>query len=220
MARVGVENVGDDDLLAILLRSGVQGRNASELARELLQEYGSLTGLAGASAEDIVQRVHGMGPVKAQILLASLEMGRRLIEEGLPARPKIRAPEDAAGLMRERVRGMDAEVFWVLRLDTKNCLKGEPVQVTKGLLDASLVHPREVFREAIRSATAAVVMVHNHPSGDPTPSAEDVRITRQLIDAGRVVDIRVLDHVIVGRPSGNANKYYLSMRETGAAEFG
>jgi DNA repair protein RadC len=109
-------------------------------------------------------------------------------------------------------------VFWVLPLDAKNRLKEAPVEITRGILDASLVHPREIFRVAIRLACAALVLAHNHPSNDPTPSAEDIRITRQIIESGRIVGIKVLDHIVVGR-SGKNEKSFVSMRESGLCDF-
>ena len=218
MARVGAEHVADDILLAVILRSGVRGTNVVELARRLLASYGSLTEMASASAAELA-RWRGMGKVKAQVLLAAFELARRFSEERTPQRCRIRTPEDAARLLRARVKTLDREIFCVLLLDSKNYLKGSPVEVTRGLLDASLVHPREVFRQAIREATAAVVLVHNHPSGDPGPSAEDIRITKQLVEAGRIVDIKVLDHVILGRRSEGEEKDFVSLRESGIVEF-
>jgi DNA repair protein RadC len=216
--RFGVENVSDEVLLAIVLRSGVKGVNVIELARSLLKEYGSLTGIASCSIAEMAAR-RGMGEVKAQVLAAALELAKRLGEENAPERQSVRHPEDAARLLRASVRTLDAEMFWVLLLDAKNCLKGRPVNISKGLLDASLVHPREVFREAIRSATAAVVIAHNHPSGDPSPSSEDIRITRQMIEAGNIIDIKVLDHVILGKAGAAGEKDYVSMREHGIVNF-
>jgi len=207
LERRGVENVADDVLVAVILRSGVRGMNVQDLARELLQRYGSLTGLASASAEELA-RMPGMGRVKAQVLLAALETGRRLNEERFSTAPPVRTPYDAACLLQADARTLDKEVFWVLHLDAKNRLKGRPAVITSGLLDASLVHPREVFRDAVRSATAAVLLAHNHPSGDPAPSPDDIRITKQLVDAGRTLDIRVLDHIVVGRPGEDGQARY------------
>ena len=218
LERRGVENVADDVLVAVILRSGVRGMNVQDLARELLQRYGSLTGLASASAQELA-RMPGMGRVKAQVLLAALETGRRLNEERFSTAPPVRTPYDAACLLQADARTLDKEVFWVLHLDAKNRLKGRPAVITSGLLDASLVHPREVFRDAVRSATAAVVLAHNHPSGDPAPSPDDIRITKQLVDAGRTLDIRVLDHIVVGRPGEDGQARYVSMREDGIATF-
>jgi DNA repair protein RadC len=216
--RMGAESVPEDVLLALILRSGVQGMNVVDLARGLIQQYGSLTELAKASVEDL-SRMRGMGKVKAQVLKAALELAKRLSEESAPTRHTIRSPEDAAGILRERMRTREEESFWVLLLDGKNRLVKAPIEVTRGLLDASLVHPREVFKEAIRSSSAAVVLAHNHPSGDPNPSAEDIRITKQLVEAGRIVDIHVLDHVVLGRQSASGNADFFSFREAGIVEF-
>jgi DNA repair protein RadC len=174
--------------------------------------------MAETSVSDLAQ-VDGISTVKAQILKAALELGRRVGTETTAARIKISTPGDVYALLRHRAVTLGREVFWVLLLDAKNALKCQPIDVTAGILDASLVHPREVFREAVRSAAAAVVLAHNHPSGDPAPSAEDLRITRQLVEAGGVVDIKVLDHVIVGRCGTPHPDGYLSLREAGLVKF-
>jgi len=148
-----------------------------------------------------------------------MELAKRLSEEQASRKYRVRTPEDAARLLREKARTLDAEIFWVILLDSKNYMKGNPVEITRGLLDASLVHPREVFREAIRGATAAIVLLHNHPSGDPSPSAEDIRITKQLVESGRIVDIKVLDHVILGKQYEGGERDYISLRESGIVEF-
>jgi DNA repair protein RadC len=218
LERVGEENVTDDVLLAIILGGGSRGLNVVDLARGMLKHFGSLTALAGASMEELMA-FRGVGEVRAKSLKAALEIGKRLHMEALPGDAVVRTPEDVAGLLGPRVRTLEAEVFWVLHLNAKNVTKGRPRPVTRGLVDASLVHPREIFREAIRSAAAAVVLAHNHPSGDPTPSAEDIRITRQLIEAGKVVDIKVLDHVVLGRPGQSTGKAFVSMREEGLVAF-
>lgn len=217
--RMGVRQVQDDVLLAILLRSGVRGQNVVELARHLLTTHGSLTALAAASPAELSRSVKGLGKVKSQVLAAALELGRRLAAERVEQGLRVRSPADVAVVMRPLVTGLDQEAFWVLHLDAKGCLKGPPVRVTTGLLDASLVHPREVFREAIRQAIASVVLAHNHPSGDPAPSGEDLRVTRQLVAAGRVLDIRVTDHVILGKPMAGRTDDFLSMREAGVVAF-
>lgn len=216
--RLGPERVSDEVLLALLLRCGMQGMNVVDLAHHLLLEYGSLTALSQASVEALVKR-KGIGKVKAQIIRAALELGRRLGEEAAPERPIIRTPEDAARLLRGRASGRETEAFWVLLLDTKNRLRREPVEISSGLLNASLAHPREVFKEAIRCLSAAVVLVHNHPSGDPAPSAEDIKLTRQLVEAGRIVDIPVLDHIILGRSAEAGARDYYSLRESGVVSF-
>lgn len=217
--QVGPANMTDQQLIALVLRSGVKGRSVMDLAAGLLNEYGSLSALAGVSAEDIAA-IKGMGRVRAQVLKSALELARRLPAktETLPA--GIRSAEDAAALLRHEARTLDIECFWILLLDRKYRLRRPPINVTKGILDASLVHPREVFKEAVRTSSAAIVLIHNHPSGDPQPSAEDIRITRQLVDAGRIMDIEVLDHVILGRAEGGRAQDYLSLRESGLVSFG
>lgn len=216
MARLGVRNVTDDVLLAILLRSGVRGVSVIEVSRRLITRFGSLTNLAKADRNEL-ESMDGLGPVKVQVLMAALELARRLSQEAVPERPAIRSPEDVSRLLREEARRLECEVFWVLLLDTKNRLIGSPVEISRGLLDASLVHAREVFREAVRASAYSVVLAHNHPSGDPTPSAEDLSITRMLHESGKIMDIRVLDHVILGdtarRPA------FLSLREEGIVDF-
>ena len=215
---MGIENVSDAVLVAVILRAGVPGVNVVDLANALIRRYGSLSAMAAASSAEIAQ-MRGVGPVKAQMLKAALEIGRRLHLEAVPKRFRIRSPEDVARLLQDEARVLDQEQFWVLHLDAKNALRQHPVKVTRGLVDASLVHPREVFRSAVGTATAAVVLAHNHPSGDTTPSAEDIKITRQLVSAGRILDIRVLDHVVVGRGREDGRHVYTSFRESGIVDF-
>lgn len=217
--RFGLDKVGEDVLLAILLRTGMPGKSVVELARSLLERYRSLTALSQATVDELVAAAPGMGRIKAQILKAALELARRMADESRPGALHIRKPEDAIGLMRERARPLQQEVFWVLILDAKNQVKGDPVEVTRGILDASPVHPREVFRPALQTPGAAVVLVHNHPSGDPTPSAEDVSLTRRMVEAGRALGIRVLDHLIIGARADGREKDWFSLREAGLVAF-
>jgi DNA repair protein RadC len=219
ITRFGVERVSDDVLLALLLRTGMKGVNVVDLAKGLLRRYATLGAIADASVADLT-RMKGIGTVKAQMIKAALELGRRLGAEVPPTQVKITTPADVYRLLHHQAVTLGREIFWVLILNAKNALKCQPVDVTSGILDASLVHPREVFREAIRSSAAAVVLAHNHPSGDPSPSSEDLKITRQLIEAGRVVDIKVLDHVILGRSGAPHKDGYLSLRESGLVSFG
>jgi DNA repair protein RadC len=221
--RQGVENVSDAILLAILLRTGSRGMNVMDLAERMLVKHGSLTALSRLSVEDLTsdKTLKGLGRVKAQMIKAALDLARRMAEETRDERGGfVRTPEDVAGVMRELARGLDHERFWVLNLDTRNRLKGYPHEISRGILDSSLVHPREVFKLAIQGGCAAIVLVHNHPSGDPTPSAEDIRLTRQLIQAGQVVGIKVLDHMILGRRTPDQSRDFLSLRESGSIEFG
>ena len=218
MAQAGAEHVSDDMILAILLRSGTRGANAIEIARTMLNKYRSLNGLATASVEELAD-FKGVGKVKAQVLKAALDLHRRMAIEHPVETPCVRTPGDAVDLVRPRVKTLTCETFWVLLLNAKNRLIGEPRSISSGILDASLVHPREVFREAIQASCAAVILLHNHPSGDPQPSAEDLRITRQLVEAGRIVGIRVLDHLVIGRPGAGRENDFISLRETGMIPF-
>jgi DNA repair protein RadC len=218
LERQGAENVSDRVLLAVLLRGGIRGQNVMDLAEHLLRTHGSLTALAAASVEELAA-LRGMGRVKALTLKAALELARRLPREGQREESPLRTPEDAARILRETASPLDQERFWVLKLDAKNRLRGVPEEITRGILDASLIHPREVFRRAIQGNCAAVIVVHNHPSGDPTPSAEDVRVTRQLVQAGRIVGIKVMDHVVLGRRHAERQNDYVSLREAGLVDF-
>lgn len=217
--RLGAEHVPEEVLLAIVLRSGVEGMSVIALAEQLLTRYGSLVEMARAPTQDLAQ-LKGLGKVKAQVLKAALQLGSRMAAELAPKQASVRTPEDAVALLREEARLRETEAFWVLLLDTRNRLKRPPKEISSGLLDASLVHPREVFAEAVRTAAAAVVLAHNHPSGDPTPSAEDIKVTRQLVEAGRIVDIQVLDHVIIGKDDGVRDSEFCSLRESGLVDFG
>ena len=214
----GVENVPDEVLVAILLRAGIRGQSVIDLARQLLdRHHGALDRLA-QSGHDELRAIKGIGPVKALELRAAFELGRRASQKNAPLPPLVRDPSQVLALLAEKASRLDQEVVWVLPLDQKYRLRRAPVEVTKGILNASLSHPREVFREAIRMAAAAVIVAHNHPSGDPTPSAEDLATTRQLIETGKVVGIQVLDHIIIGgnRPLPPP---YVSLREAGLMDF-
>ena len=215
--RVGLNNIPDDQLLAILIGSGTSGINVCDLARALLHRHGSLSALASLSEKEL-QRVKGMGAVKSQQLKSAFELARRLSEEVAPERRPIRTPEDVAQTLREQARVLETEAFWVLALDSKNRLLRPPIEATSGLLNASLAHPREIFKEAIRFNAAAVILAHNHPSGDPSPSQEDLKITKRLIDAGGIIGIQVLDHVVLGRLTRGRNDY-MSLRESGLVNF-
>ena len=220
--RQGMENVSDAILLAILLRTGSRGLNVMDLAERMLVKYGSLTALSRASIQELTadKTFKGLGKVKAQMVRAALDLARRMADETRDERGAfVRTPEDAAGTLREMARGLEHERFWVLNLDTRNRIKGMPLEVSRGILDSSLVHPREVFKPAIQTGCAAVVLIHNHPSGDPTPSAEDVKLTRQIVQTGQVIGIKVLDHVILGRKSVGQSRDFLSLRESGTVEF-
>lgn len=221
-ARRGAENVADEVILAILLRTGTQGKNVTELARELLRRYKGLASLAKADFEELRNlKIKGLGQVKCMELAAALEIGRRAALHQQAARrddAAIREPESAYRILAPLARSQQQEIFWVLLLDTKNKLIGQPVETTRGLLDSSPVHPREVFSRAIRYSAKSVILAHNHPSGDPTPSKEDIDITRRLVEAAKILGIRVVDHVIVGR-STDTSPGYVSLREKNLVAF-
>lgn len=217
--RLGPENLSESDLLALILRTGTAGCNVVELAVQLLMRYGSLSALAQASAAELKQDFSGVGKEKAKQIKAALEIGRRLVQENIGERPRIASPEEAAAVLRERARSLDREVFWVLLLDTKNRLMAPPVEVSKGTLNSSLVHPREIFKPAVQHSAANVILAHNHPSGDPSPSANDIRITKKLIEAGETMEIKVLDHLIIGRRTTENSADFFSLREAGLAVF-
>ena len=219
--RVGAENVSDAVLLALILRTGSRHINVLQLAQQLLSHYGSLTALAQASVQDLVQNKAfcGIGKVKAQMIKAATELAQRLAREGVGERPILSSPEQAAAVLRERARVLQYEVFWVLMLDTKNRLIGEPRRISEGTLNASLVHPRKIFKMAVEHATASLILAHNHPSGDPTPSQEDIRVTQQLLDAGKVMGIRVLDHIVLGQRTQGQLDDFISLRDAGHLSF-
>lgn len=184
------------ELVAILVGTGGPDGDALAVAGKLLATgEGSLRRLASRPSSELM-RLAGVGPAKAARLVAALEIGRRLATESRPAAPRIRSPEDVVRLVGPRLRDLSVEEFRVLALDSQSRVLRD-LLVTRGLLNSSLVHPREVFRAAIAEAAAGVVLVHNHPSGDPTPSPEDQAVTRQLVAAGELLDLPVYDHVIV-----------------------
>jgi DNA repair protein RadC len=193
----GASALASRELLAILIGSGREGSSAIDVAANLLQSRdGSLRRLATATPAELTA-VAGIGPAVAARISSALELGRRLAREGPLERVRIRGPRDVYELCAPAMRDLAQEEFRVLLVNTQHAVIRE-MQVTRGTLDASIVHPREVFRAAISESAAAMVLVHNHPSGDPTPSPEDRDVTRQLAEAGRLMGIPVLDHVVVG----------------------
>lgn len=195
LVTLGAEALSDAELIALLLRTGSARRDALSLAAQLLREQGGIAGIAAAEGSELSSAA-GIGPAKTASLLAALELGRRLASTRLRAGDPVRGPADVFRHFHARVRQSRYERFFVLLLDGRHRLLREVV-ISQGTLTASLVHPREVFRPALREAAAAIVLVHNHPSGDPTPSTEDREITARLADAGALVGIPVLDHVVV-----------------------
>jgi DNA repair protein RadC len=203
----GAAALSDAELLAILLRVGVEGANVLQIAQQLLTDLGGWQGLQRAGFDELCER-RGMGAAKTAQLKAALEVARRLLIATHADRPQIRSPGDAAHLMQIEMSHLDQEHLRTICLDTKN--RVQKVQtVYVGSLNASMVRVGEVFKEAIRLNSAAIIVVHNHPSGDPTPSPEDTLVTRQIVDAGKLLDIDVLDHLVIG--AGR----FVSMRERG-----
>lgn len=206
----GLQAMSHAELLALLLRTGAGGRTALDMARELLTHYRSLRLLSACRAVEL-ERVPGIGPAKAVGLVAAFELGRRVQAESPAERDVISSPADVARRMVPRLGTCPTEVFMVLLLDARNAVTSE-IELSRGTLTASIVHPREVFKEAVDARAAAVIVVHNHPSGNVEPSAEDIAITRQLADAGRVLGIPLHDHLIV---AGNT---FTSLAERGLLE--
>lgn len=191
----GPAALSDAQLLAILIRNGRAGKTSVDLGRELLERFGGLAGLAQAGVNEI-RGVAGIGPAKAAEVLAALELGRRHQRPALTGE-SFCSSSDVAEYYRPRLRDLRKEEFRCALLDTKNRFIRE-ASISTGSLTASIVHPRETFRSAIREAAAAVIFVHNHPSGDVRPSQEDILLTRRLVQAGEVLGIQVLDHIIIG----------------------
>ena len=203
------------EMIAILLRTGLKGANAVEIGRQLLKKYDdSLQALAQASVDDLRQ-VKGIGRDKAVTLVAAFALARAMAEDLQRESPVLETPEAIANLLREGNRLLAVETFQIVLLNTRRRLIRVIKKISDGTLDTLLVHPREVFRAAIAANAAAVVLVHNHPSGDPTPSEADIKVTRDLIRAGQLLKIDVLDHVIIGRATPERPKDYVSLRELG-----
>ena len=207
LQRYGERALSTSELLAIALRTGSARENAVGLAQRLLSLFRDLGGLASASVQELCQ-VSGIGPAKASQIKAAIELGRRLVLASNGSRPVITCPADAANLLMADLSTEPQEQLRVLLLDTKHRVQ-RTTTVYVGNVNASMIRAAEVFREAIRDNAVAIIVAHNHPSGDPTPSPEDVQVTQQLVQVGQMLDIRVLDHIIVGRQA------FVSLKERG-----
>jgi len=205
LKRLGAEALSTAELIACITGSGTRGDSVVMTSQKLLSEFGNLQNIASASIQEL-SKSRGIGEARAIQLKAAFEIGRRLAdpdyaEKGNP----VQSPEEAFTSMQEKLRGKKKEHFYVLCLDTRNRVSNKR-QVSIGNLDSSIVHPREVFKDAISSLAASVIFVHNHPSGDLEPSSEDVNLTRRLVEAGELLGIPVLDHIIV------SDKGYTSLK--------
>ena len=192
----GPEALADAELLALQLGSGTRGKSAVDVAREVLAVYGSLAEVAGREVTELA-KVTGVGPAKAARLVAAFELTRRLRARTPGARLVLSGPAEVYAAFGPLMEDLQREVFRVALLDAQNRLLRDRV-ISQGTLSASLVHPREVFKPAILESAASVILLHNHPSGDPTPSREDIRLTRQLVECARLLDLRIHDHLVIG----------------------
>lgn len=207
LTRLGARAVSNQELLAITLRTGVGGENVLRLAERLLAHFNGLPGLARASLAELCH-VKGIGPAKAAEVKAALELGRRLLVAAPEERPRVTSPADAANLLMSEMMLLEQEHLRLILLDTRNHVLRTPT-IYVGSLNTSVVRVGELFRAAIKENAAALIVAHNHPSGDPSPSPEDVHVTRQIREAGKLLDIELLDHVIIGR------QRYVSLKERG-----
>ncbi|KPL76034.1 DNA repair protein RadC [Ornatilinea apprima] len=207
LAEVGAQALSNAELLAILLRVGIPGENAVQLGGRLLRDLKGLSGIHQASFDEVCQQ-KGVGPAKAAQIKAAIELGRRLQAFTGDDRPAIHSPQDAADLVMFEMSALLQENLWVLHLDTRNRVVHTD-RIYKGSLNSSTVRVGELFKAAIQRNAAAVILVHNHPSGDPGPSPEDIQLTRAAVQAGKLLDIKVLDHLVIGHGR------FVSLKERG-----
>jgi DNA repair protein RadC len=207
LVKLGPQALSNSELIAILLRVGVQGENAVQVGQRLMQKFGGIRGLHRASLTE-VQAQHGIGAAKAATIKAAIELGRRLTIESPEERPTIHSPADAVALVQYEMAALEQEHLRVIVLDTRNHVI-EIVELYHGSLNASVVRVGEVFKPAIQHNAASILVVHNHPSGDHTPSPDDVIVTRSMVEAGKLLDIEVLDHLVIGQGK------FVSMKESG-----
>ena len=193
--KLGPEALSDAELFAIILRTGTINENVIDMSNRLIAEHG-LNNLFECSLKEL-QEIKGIGPGKAMQLLSMAELGKRY-NQSKNKITRITSAEDVFNIFKDKLKNEKQECFYVLLLSTKNNLITEPILISKGVLDAAIIHPREVFKPAIKNSASRIILVHNHPSGDPSPSDEDLDITRRIVESGKELDIKVLDHVIIG----------------------
>ena len=213
LAELGPDALSDAELIAILLRTGLQGKSAVDVGAELVQQFGTLSALAQATLEEL-QSIKGIGRDKAIALQSAFTLARRMAAEIREAAPVLDTPDSVADFLREECRTYEVEHFYAILVNTRHRLIRK-VHLTNGTLDAAIVHPRDVFRHAVAANASAVILVHNHPSGDPTPSKADITVTRDLVRAGQLLKIEVLDHVILGQRTTDRARDYFSLKEHG-----
>jgi DNA repair protein RadC len=213
LVELGADALRNAELIAILLRTGLKGVSAIQVAEQLIQKFVTLDNLSRASLADLRQ-IKGVGRDKAIALKSAFTLARRMAQELRQEGGPLDTPGAVADLLREENRVYEVERFQVLLLNTRRKLI-RVEHVSHGTLDTVLVHPREVFKSAIAANAAVIVLAHNHPSGDPTPSESDIKVTRDLIRAGQLLKIEVLDHIIIGRPANERARDYVSLRELG-----
>jgi DNA repair protein RadC len=207
LARAGVTSLGDNELVALLLGTGVRGRSALTVAQDVIDTAGGVAGLLRITADEL-RRVSGVGAPRAARLLAAVELGRRAVASQGAERPRFKKPSDIGRYLLPLYGGYREERFGVVMLDAKlRLIRAETLSV--GILDASIAHPREIFRTATLASASAIALFHNHPSGDPAPSADDVALTQRMAAAGELMGINVVDHVILG------DGRWFSFREAG-----
>lgn len=196
LLQYGSTHLSNKELIALLLGSGTRNESVLDLANRVLMHFEGLKLLKEATIEELTA-IKGIGPARGVILLAALELGERLNKYKPTERYVVRSPEDGADYVMEEMRTLDQEHFIALFLNTKNqIIHSQTIFI--GTLNSSVVHPREIFREAVRRSSASIIVAHNHPSGDPTPSPEDINVTKRLVKAGKIMGIEVLDHLVIG----------------------
>lgn len=207
LLKFGPSHLSNQEIIAILLRSGTRNESVVSLASRVLMHFEGLKLLRDATIEELTS-IKGIGIAKGVLILSALELGKRMNEYRPNERYVIRSPEDGADYVMEEMRSLRQEHFVVLFLDTKNQIIHKQT-IFIGSLNASIVHPREVYREAVKRSAASIICIHNHPSGDPTPSQEDIHVTRRIVESGKIIGIELLDHLIIG------DRKFISLKEKG-----